>query len=144
MSVPINVTRSGDLLDFGQLFKATIDLPKSPTFLGKFRKGVKIYHFLVNSFLGNLYRHLAIFIWSHWSPGHSNLFIKLIKLTFRHKLLCSSNHLAKPGSLVYWLSEETGFPNVLSLNPSKRYYKDIFTLHGCAYCISCLKKTENK
>ena len=41
MSVPINVTRSGDLLDFGQLFKATIDLPKSPTFLGKFRKGVK-------------------------------------------------------------------------------------------------------
>ena len=35
------------LLDFGQLFKAfaTINLPKSPTFLGNFCKGVKIYHF---------------------------------------------------------------------------------------------------
>ena len=38
------MTRSGDLLDFGQLFQAfgnTIDLPKSPTFLGNFCKGVK-------------------------------------------------------------------------------------------------------
>ena len=37
-------------------------LPKSPTFLGNFGKGVKIYHFLVLSFLGNFYRHLAIFL----------------------------------------------------------------------------------
>jgi len=38
----------GDLLDFGQLFKAfcaAINLPKSPTFLGNFCKGVKVYHF---------------------------------------------------------------------------------------------------
>ena len=39
------VTRLGNLLDFGQLFKATINLFKSPTFLGNFCKGVKIYHF---------------------------------------------------------------------------------------------------
>ena len=41
------VTRLGDLLDFGQVLKplATINLPKSPTFLGNFCKGVKIYHF---------------------------------------------------------------------------------------------------
>ena len=45
---------------------ATINLPKSPTFLGIFCKGVKIYHFLVKSFFGNFYRHLAIFFWSHW------------------------------------------------------------------------------
>ena len=44
---------------------ATINLPKSPTFLSNFCKGVKII-FLVKSFLGNFYRHLAIFIWSHW------------------------------------------------------------------------------
>ena len=42
-----SVTRLGDFLDFGQLYKAfgKINLPKSPTFLGIFCKGVKIYHF---------------------------------------------------------------------------------------------------
>ena len=40
---------------------ATINLPKPPTFLGNFCKGVKIYLFLGKSFLGNFYRHLAIF-----------------------------------------------------------------------------------
>ena len=40
-------TRLGDVLDFGQLLKpfATINLPQSPTFLGNYCKGVKIYHF---------------------------------------------------------------------------------------------------
>ena len=45
---------------------ATIYLPKSPTFLGKFWKGVKIYHFSSEIIFRKLYRHLAIFIWSHW------------------------------------------------------------------------------
>ena len=40
-----SVARLGDLYDFGQLFKATINLPKSPTYLGNFCKVVKIYHF---------------------------------------------------------------------------------------------------
>ena len=40
---------------------ATINLPKSPTFLGIFCKVVKIFHFPVKSFLGNFYRHWAIF-----------------------------------------------------------------------------------
>ena len=31
-----------------------------------FCKGVKIFHFLVKSFLGNFYRLLAFFFWSHW------------------------------------------------------------------------------
>ena len=41
------MTRLGDLLDFEQLFKPveTISMPKSPTFLGDFCKGVKIFHF---------------------------------------------------------------------------------------------------
>ena len=52
-----------NLLDLRQLLKplATINLSKSPTFLGNFCKDVKIYHFLLKSSLGNLYRHLAIF-----------------------------------------------------------------------------------
>ena len=63
-----SVTRLGDLLHLGNFLKplATINLAKSPTFLGNFCKGVKIYIFLVKSFLGNFYRHLALFIWSHW------------------------------------------------------------------------------
>ena len=46
---------------------ATINLPKSSTFLRIFCKVVKIYHFQVKSFLGNFYRHLVIFFWSHCS-----------------------------------------------------------------------------
>ena len=39
-----------------------ISLPKSPaSLLGNSCKGVKIYNFLVKSFLGNFYRHLATF-----------------------------------------------------------------------------------
>ena len=51
-----SVTRFGNFLDFGHFLKplAAINLPKSPTFAGKFCKGV------------NFYRHLAIFFWSHW------------------------------------------------------------------------------
>ena len=42
----IRVTRFGNLLDSGQLFKplATFNVPKSPTFLANISKGVKIYH----------------------------------------------------------------------------------------------------
>ena len=67
--LPTSVTRLGNLMDFGQLFKAfgKINLPKSPTFLGNFCKGVKISFFLVESVLGNFYRHLTTFYWSHCS-----------------------------------------------------------------------------
>ena len=51
---------------------AAINLPKSPTYIGNFCKGVKIYHFLVKSFLGNFYIHLAIF---SGHTGATNLFI---------------------------------------------------------------------
>ena len=46
---------------------AIIILPKSLTLLGNFCKGVKIIHFSIEIIFGQLlYRHLAIFIWSHW------------------------------------------------------------------------------
>ena len=56
MSVSISVTRLGDLLDFGQPLKpwATINLSKSPTFLGNFCKGVKVYHFSCEIIFGQL------------------------------------------------------------------------------------------
>ena len=55
----------GNLLDFGQLFK-TIILTKSPTFLVNYCKGVKIFNFSSEIILGNFYRHLSTFYWSHW------------------------------------------------------------------------------
>ena len=51
------MTRLGDLLDFGQVFKslcATINLPKSPTFFSNFRKVVKIFHFSCDIIFGQL------------------------------------------------------------------------------------------
>ena len=60
---PTSVTRLCDLLDFGQVFKplATINLPKSPTFLCNFCKDVKINHFSSEIFLGQLLKTLGNF-----------------------------------------------------------------------------------
>ena len=45
---------------------ARIYLPKSPTFFAIFGKASKSFIFLVQSNLGNFYRYLATFYWSHW------------------------------------------------------------------------------
>ena len=59
---------------------ATINLPQSPQFLGNFCKSVKIIHFSSETIFGNFYRHLAIFIWSHWScfPAAKIFFILIL------------------------------------------------------------------
>ena len=51
------MTRLGDLLDFGQLLKplATINLHKSPTFLGNFCEVVKIFNFSSEIIFGQLF-----------------------------------------------------------------------------------------
>ena len=51
-----SVTRFGDFVDFGQLLKplATINWPRSPTFFGKFCKGVKIFNFSSEIIFGQL------------------------------------------------------------------------------------------
>ena len=51
------MSRLGNLLHFGQLFKAygtTIILPKSPKYLGNFCEGVKICHFSNEIVFGQL------------------------------------------------------------------------------------------
>ena len=52
----LSVTRLGDLLDSGQLFKAfgINVIPKSPTFLGNFCKCVKICRFSSEIISGQL------------------------------------------------------------------------------------------
>ena len=48
---------------------ATIILPKSPTFLGNFSIGVKIYHFSSEINFRQLLYTFGQFFWSHWSQG---------------------------------------------------------------------------
>ena len=62
------MTRLGDLLDFGQLFKAfaTINLP---TFLGNFCKGVKLFNFSSEIIFGQLLLTFGDFFWSHWKEA---------------------------------------------------------------------------
>ena len=52
----ISVTWLGDLLHFGQFFKACGNnkFPKSPIFLGNFYKDVKIFHFSIEIIFGQL------------------------------------------------------------------------------------------
>ena len=71
---------------------AKINLPKSSTFLGNFCKGVI---FLVISFLGNFYRHLSIFFWSHWYWSSSwdmniHYFTKWPNLSCWNKMNCTT------------------------------------------------------
>ena len=56
MSIVTSVTKFGDLLDFGQLLKplAIINLPKSPTVLGNFCVGAKIFNFSSEILFGQL------------------------------------------------------------------------------------------
>ena len=59
-----SVTRLCNLLDFGQPLKplATIHLAKSPTFLGNFFNGVKIYHFSSEIIFGQLLKTFGDFV----------------------------------------------------------------------------------
>ena len=51
------VTRLGDI---------GFSLSKSTTFLGKFCKAVKFFNFSSEIILGNFFRRLGTFYWSHW------------------------------------------------------------------------------
>ena len=63
----ISVTRLGDLLNFGQLFKACGNnyCVQIAHILGHFCECVKKFPFLMESLLSNFYKHLATFYWSH-------------------------------------------------------------------------------
>ena len=66
-SLVSSVTRLGDFLEFGQLFKAFGNnlFPQISHILRQFLwRCLKSIIFLVKSFLGNFYRHLAILFWS--------------------------------------------------------------------------------
>ena len=60
----VSVTTFGDILHFRQQFKAGI-LPKTPTFLGIFCKGVKIIHFSSEFIFGQLFIDIWRFLSGH-------------------------------------------------------------------------------
>ena len=63
--------------------------PNLPHSWAIFVKVSKSLIFLVKSFLGNFYRHLAIFIWSHWS---TTVFCKGRRMKwFCKKIKCRRN-----------------------------------------------------
>ena len=66
----ISVTRSGNLLDFGQ----QLICPNLPHSLAIFVKVSKSIIFLVKSFLGKFYRQLAIF------SGHTGYYLPMFNL----------------------------------------------------------------
>ena len=98
---------------------ATIILPKSPTLVGNFCKGVKIIHFSSGIILGNFYRHLEIFIWSHCQPMPSKkvLFFKTNWPTSA-KFLFISNFLFH-----HSIDEKDYQIKRIKLNHEKYYYK---------------------
>ena len=96
----ISVTRVGAFLTLGSFLKPleTINLSKSLTFLRNFVNVSKSFIFLVKSFLGNFYRHLAIFVWSHcwWSSywwNRSSVGKEEIPCGTKVKLITCSNQI---------------------------------------------------
>ena len=83
VSMSSSVTRLGDLLDCGQALKplAGINLPKSPTFVGNFCNGVKVYHFSSEIIFGQLLQTFG------------NFFL----VTLMSNLSIENNHLLRKG-----------------------------------------------
>ena len=80
-----SVTRLGDLLHFGQLFKAcgNNSFAQIYHFLGNFCKGVKFCHLSSEIILGTFYRHLATFYWSHCLAVVTNVTTKKSRISFK-------------------------------------------------------------
>ena len=80
-----SVARVGDVLHFGQLFKACVTkyFAQIAHILDNFCKGFKIFHFCREINLSNFYRHLATFYWSHWlSETHFASIFSLLHTKF--------------------------------------------------------------
>ena len=85
----LSVTRLGDLLHFGQLCKACGNnyFAQIAHIISNFVKVSKSFIFLVKSFSGYFYRHLATFYWSHWihlfSLNHLGTSLDTIKMYYQ-------------------------------------------------------------
>ena len=95
-----SVTRLGDLLQFGQLFKACGNnyiAQFANTFYAIFVNLSKSLILLAKSFFGNFNRHLVTFYWSHWTQPNQPLFIL-------SQLLYSITNELSPASFLFIVS----------------------------------------
>ena len=87
---------------------ATINLPKSATFLGNFCKGVKIFHFSSEINFGQLFKTFGNFFWSHceWVFTDLRYFIQYFFSICRSRDLHknTSTHTTKSTSLIDFFS----------------------------------------
>ena len=94
-----SVTRLGDLLPFGQLFKARDNNSFTQTayIFRQFFKVVEIFHFSSsNHFWSNFYGHLATFYWSHWSSQNAE-FARLEFSDTTNPLFAQRMQTGRPG-----------------------------------------------
>ena len=112
-----SVTRLGDLLDFGPLFKAfgnNLICPNLPHSQAIFVKVSKFIIFLVHSFLGNFYRLLVIF------SGHT-VSIRVVFSFFSFQLpfiFCSVRSLFFGGKTFPPFGFQTGWSDWATLERS--------------------------
>ena len=102
----------------------TIILPKLPTILCNFSKGVKSFICLMKSFLGNFYWHLATFYRSHWLSAIGGGVI--ICVVCGAEVLAPANCYYCPFSLSKWkLKLETLIANESSFETVDQKWKKI-------------------
>ena len=66
----------------------------------------------MKSFLGNFYRHLAIFFWSHWTHNH----VKMVRLCYLVTIGALCHHLSMRYHYLYVVT--SGSPVVLPPTPT--------------------------
>ena len=90
---PHRVTSLDDLLHFGQPIQSLwqqLFCPNHPHFQTIFVKVSKSFIFLVKSFLGNFYRNLATFYWSHCGTTYLAIQWRVVEEYKRHVSACKS------------------------------------------------------
>ena len=96
---------------------ATIDLSKSPTFLGNFCKGVKLFNISSEIIFGQFYRHLATFYWSHCQQ--SNYGVQMVCHSGQHWTDTQAKHYFLHYLFDGHQSQVGPFaPNILGSNPN--------------------------
>ena len=117
-TISSSVTRLGNSLHFGQLFKACGNnyFAQIAHIFRQFFEGVKNFHFSSEIIFGPLYRHLATFYWSRWSWPEMLLKQFDQVLTFPEEHLLSPPHSLSPHDLFSAFSRQHFWKTILALS----------------------------
>ena len=125
------MTRFGVFWTLGNFLKplATTNSPKSPTFLGNFCKGFKIFHFSSQIIFG---QHLAIFFWSHCLSVSIPISYSYHDHTFDLLFLCATEEKIQKLKKIYLVAHRFYEANLVKIGRKKERKKvknDIFLLN---------------